>query len=125
VLRRIVRPVLRFEIPSFSDPHPSNITGGAARVLVALDGSTGRQVDRVTNAGPMASIDARHDTIIGDWVNVDAVEDFVIAGTDYHSSQYKTNALKVLETEDKIEVDSTTRKKKGTYPSGTLLRWKR
>lgn len=57
-----------------------------------------------------------------EWVKVEEVQEYVIAKTDYHSSQYKTNALKPLEREGKIEVDPTSRNRKGTYPAGTRLR---
>ena len=61
----------------------------------------------------------------GVWIAVGEVQEFVIADTDYHSSQYKTNALKPLESAGSVEVDPASRKKKGTYPDGTRLRWKR
>ena len=60
----------------------------------------------------------------GAWTTVEEVEEFVIAETDYHSTQYKTNALKPLEKAGRIEVDPTSRKKAGFHPPGTRLRWK-
>jgi three-Cys-motif partner protein len=60
----------------------------------------------------------------GAWVEVGDVQKFVIADTDYHSSQYKSNALKPLESAGTIEVDPTSRRRKGTYPDGTRVRWK-
>jgi three-Cys-motif partner protein len=59
---------------------------------------------------------------VDSWVTVEEVAEFVVANTDYHSSQFKTNALKLLEAKGKIEVDSTSRTKKGSYPKGTRLR---
>jgi three-Cys-motif partner protein len=61
----------------------------------------------------------------GAWVRVEDVQEFVIAKTDYHSGQFKTNALKPLEVAGRIEVDASSRKKKNTYPDGTRLRWRR
>jgi three-Cys-motif partner protein len=61
----------------------------------------------------------------GGWVGIAEVNDFVVGDTDYHSGQYKTNALKVFEKAAKIELEPGSRKKAGTYPDGTRLRWKR
>lgn len=57
-------------------------------------------------------------------VAVEDVEGFVIDRTDYHSRQYKSQALKQLEEEGRIEADPKTRKRRGTYPPGTRLRWR-
>jgi three-Cys-motif partner protein len=62
---------------------------------------------------------------LGAWTTVEEVEEFVVAGTDYHSSQYKTNVLRPLEAAGEIEVDAASRKKKGSYPPGTRLRGSR
>lgn len=60
-----------------------------------------------------------------EWVSVKEIETFVICETDYHSSHYKRNVLRPLESADLIEVAPGSRKNKLTYPDGTLLRWKR
>lgn len=62
---------------------------------------------------------------VGSWVKVEEVAEFVVASTDYHSSQFKTNALRPLESNGKIEVDPTSRTRRGSYPDGTRLRLKR
>lgn len=59
------------------------------------------------------------------WVTIEAVADFVASDkTDYHTGQFKTNALVPMEEQAKeIDVDPSTRKRKRTYPSGTKLRF--
>ncbi len=42
--------------------------------------------------------------------------------TDYHSGQLK-KVLRQMEDKEEIEVDKSSRKKKGTYPDGTILRF--
>jgi hypothetical protein len=52
------------------------------------------------------------------------VEEFVASDqTDYHTGQLKTYALKPMEKEGQIKIDETSRKKRGTYPPGTRLRF--
>ena len=58
------------------------------------------------------------------WQKIEAVEDFVKSdATDFHSSHLKVKTLKPMEASGKIEVKSGTRKRSGTYPNGTVLRF--
>ncbi len=83
-------------------------------------------LDRVDFAPLQVAIEGYLQAVpAGTWIRVEDVQEFVIAKTDYHSGQFKTNALKPLETANRIEIDPTSRKKKGTYPDGTRLRWRR
>ncbi len=70
---------------------------------------------------------ALQDRFIGKgWVRIEDVIDFVISDeTDYHSGQVKTNVLRPMKDceEPEIEVDNSTRKRKNTYPDGTMLRF--
>lgn len=58
----------------------------------------------------------------GQSVTVDAIERFVIEETDYKTTHYKKRVLKPLEEEAIVTCESQ-RKRKGTYPSGTVLRF--
>ncbi len=58
------------------------------------------------------------------WIAVRDVEDFVKSdATDFHSGHLKRSTLKPMEANGKIEVQPGTRKKSGTYPKGTVLRF--
>ncbi|MCY3958062.1 MAG: three-Cys-motif partner protein TcmP [Chloroflexi bacterium] len=58
------------------------------------------------------------------WQKIEHVLDFVKSdGTAFHSGQLKMKTLKPMEANGKIEVRSGTRKKSGTYPNGTVLRF--
>ena len=57
----------------------------------------------------------------GESVNVKAIEQFVIEGTDYRKAHYK-KVLKSLEESGQIICESK-RKRRGTYPAGTILRF--
>lgn len=54
--------------------------------------------------------------------SVDEIELFVIEQTDYKKTHYKKNVLKELERDEVIECLSE-RKRRGTYPPGTILRF--
>lgn len=57
-------------------------------------------------------------------VTIDQVADFVASDkTDYYTSQMRKNALVPMEDAGSIEVDPGTRKRKRSYPDGTLLRF--
>ena len=57
------------------------------------------------------------------WVKVDEVEDFVKSdATEFHSSHLRIKTLKPMESRGAVEVKPGTRKKAGSYPSGTVLR---
>lgn len=59
------------------------------------------------------------------WVTIEEVKAFVRTdATPYHSGQLKRRTLKPMEEEGMVEVDETTRRKRGTYPDGTRLRFK-
>lgn len=59
------------------------------------------------------------------WVAIDAISAFVASDkTDYHTGQFKSNALVPMEDAKEIDVDPSTRKRKRTYPSGTKLRFR-
>ena len=58
------------------------------------------------------------------WVPIKTVLDFVSSDkTEYHRSQVKKNALRELESEGLLKVDETTRRRRGTYPDGTRVRF--
>ena len=58
----------------------------------------------------------------GQTVRVEKIEEYVIESTDYKASHYKTQVLKPAEDEGLI-VCLSERKKRGTYPLGTILRF--
>lgn len=59
-----------------------------------------------------------------DWVSIAQVQEFVASDqTDFHTGQLKGCTLKPMEQAGEIEIDATTRSKKGTYPTGTQLRF--
>lgn len=58
----------------------------------------------------------------GESVAVEAIERFVIEETDYKTTHYKKQVLKVLEDEGLIVCESE-RRRRGTYPKGTKLRF--
>lgn len=60
----------------------------------------------------------------GRWYPIGVIQKFMRSDrTDYHSSQLKTNTLRPMETDGLLEVDPSTRKKAGTYPDGSMLRF--
>jgi three-Cys-motif partner protein len=58
------------------------------------------------------------------WMPIEQVTEFVRSDqTDYHSGQLKRNALVPLEHEGVVEVEERTRKRKGTFPPGCVVRF--
>lgn len=58
------------------------------------------------------------------WQRIENIEDFVKSdATEFHSSHLKLKTLKPMEADGKIEVMEGTRRRSGTYPKGTLLRF--
>lgn len=58
------------------------------------------------------------------WQRIEDLEDFVKSdATDFHSGHLKMRTLKPMEADGKIEVKPDTRKRPGTYPKGTILRF--
>ena len=58
------------------------------------------------------------------WVKINEVIDFVRSdATDFHSNHLKSNTLRPMEERGEIEVDLDSRKRKGRYPEGTMLRF--
>ncbi len=58
------------------------------------------------------------------WVSIKDITDFVSSDrTDYHSSHIKRGALVPMENDGQIKVNERTRKKKRTYPEGTMIRF--
>jgi three-Cys-motif partner protein len=72
------------------------------------------------NVEPLRS--ALMEKFAGQSVTVDEIERFVIEETDYKTTHYKKRVLKALEDEGVITCLSQ-RKRKGTYPLGTVLRF--
>ncbi len=70
--------------------------------------------------GPLR--DAIEAAFAGKKVTVDEIERFVVEETDYKTTHYKKNVLKVMEVEGAIRCE-TARKMAGTYPPGTVLRF--
>ncbi len=62
------------------------------------------------------------DRFTGESVAVEVIERFVIEETDYKATHYKKQVLKVLE-EDGLLLCESDRKRRGTYPKGTKLRF--
>ncbi len=59
------------------------------------------------------------------WTTIDDIEAFVGSSeTDYHTGQLKKPLLRPLEDTGLLEVDPTSRNRRGTYPSGTRLRFR-
>lgn len=58
------------------------------------------------------------------WQKIETVTNFVKSdATPFHSGHLKVKTLKPLEADGKIEVKPGTRKRAGTYPNGTELRF--
>ena len=58
------------------------------------------------------------------WVSVASLEEFVGSDrTDFHCGHLKKNGLKPMEESGALEADNETRKKRYTYPEGTLVRF--
>ena len=58
------------------------------------------------------------------WQKIETVTDFVKSdATPFHSGHLKVKTLKPMEADGKIEVKPGTRKRAGTYPNGTELRF--
>ena len=56
------------------------------------------------------------------WVRVEEVISFVQSDrTDYYESQLRKGALRPMEAEGKIQVSASPKRRKGTFPTGTLL----
>ncbi|MCP4383419.1 MAG: three-Cys-motif partner protein TcmP [Hyphomicrobiales bacterium] len=62
------------------------------------------------------------DRFTGESAAVEMIERFVIEETDYKATHYKKQVLKVLEEEGLLLCESE-RKRRGTYPKGTSLRF--
>ncbi len=67
-----------------------------------------------------------HDALLerfsGESVAVETIERFVIEETDYKTTHYKKQVLKVLEEEGRLVCESA-RNRRGTYPKGTKLQF--
>jgi three-Cys-motif partner protein len=60
-----------------------------------------------------------------EWVGIGEVEDFVKSDqVDFHLRQLRKQALVPMEKDGEIEVDPATRRRKRTYPQGTMLRFR-
>ena len=58
------------------------------------------------------------------WQRIEDIEEFVKSdATEFHSGHLKVKTLKPMEASGKIEVKTGTRKRSGTYPNGTVLRF--
>ena len=58
------------------------------------------------------------------WQRIERVIDFVKSDeTPFHSSHLKMKTLKPMEASGRVEVKEGTRKRPGTYPKGTILRF--
>ena len=59
-----------------------------------------------------------------EWQRIEAVEAFVKSDeTPFHTSQLRREALVPMEKSERVEVKEGTRKQKGRYPPGTMLRF--
>jgi len=60
------------------------------------------------------------------WIKIESLEDFVKSDrTQFHSSHLRTSTLKPMESKGQLEVREGSRKRLGTYPKGTVLRFVR
>lgn len=59
----------------------------------------------------------------GRFATVEQVKTFTLVDTDYSASHYNRLVLAPLEREKVIEVVSSTRKRVGTFPAGTVIRF--
>ena len=58
------------------------------------------------------------------WVTIEEVSEFVASDrTDFHTGQLRKGALIPMEESGEIEVKESTRKRKKSFPGGTLLRF--
>lgn len=58
------------------------------------------------------------------WISIAEIQAYVGSDeTDYHTGQIKSNVLKVLERDNEIIIKEGTRKRKMTYPDGTLIKF--
>lgn len=57
------------------------------------------------------------------WVKIEEVEDFVKSDATHFHSSHLRSTLRPMEESGEIEVNHATRKIKGTYPKGTVLRF--
>ena len=58
------------------------------------------------------------------WSKIEAISDFVKSdATEFHSGHLKRETLKPMEGRGEIEVRPGTRKRSGSYPDGTVLRF--
>lgn len=62
------------------------------------------------------------DRFAGEAISVETIERFVIEETDFKTTQYKKLVLKELESEG-VVVCETPRKRRLTYPTGTIIRF--
>lgn len=60
----------------------------------------------------------------GETVSVEQVERFVLADTPFSASHYNQRVLKPLEQDDEIVVVASQRKKRWSYPSGTVIHFR-
>ena len=59
-----------------------------------------------------------------EWVTIEMVTDFAKSDkTDFHSGHLKTQTLKPMEERGLIEVKERTRRRLGTFPDGTILKF--
>jgi len=59
-----------------------------------------------------------------EWVDIDDLVEFMASDeVEYHTGHLKKQVLKPMEADAALEVDESTRKRRGTYPSGTLIRF--
>ena len=59
-----------------------------------------------------------------EWRRIETMVDFVKSdATPFHFGHLKTKTLRPMEYAGRIQVKEGTRKKRGTYPNGTLLRF--
>jgi hypothetical protein len=73
------------------------------------------------DVGPLRQ--ALLDRFVGQTVPVSTVEMFVLTETPYSASHYKNRVLKPLEMEGRIEVEAPSGRRRGTFPSGTQIRF--
>ena len=58
------------------------------------------------------------------WLEIETLENFMKSDkTQFNSNHLKTNTLKPMESKRQLEVRQDTRKRSGTYPKGTLVRF--
>lgn len=59
----------------------------------------------------------------GKEASIEQIEEFVVTETPFRETHYKRHILRLLEEVDKIKVVNNRKRRRGTYPGGTVVRF--